>query len=444
MQTVILAGGTGRRVFPLAVEKPKPMFKILGKPLIHHVIDILKSAGLKDFIVVIGHNGEQIKDYLADGKKLGVDITYAVQKKPLGMANALETAKDLVEDNFFVVNADDIFESSLIKEMLKQFKKGDAEMVLSCKPVKETWKFGIIQIKNDKVTRLVEKPPEGQEPSNLAVIGVYIMTKRIFEYYKKIPVSDHQYEDAIQRFIQDKKIVKAVRYDGFFTGYKYPWDLFTINEYLIDVLIDKEIIEENVEMSERAHVEGNVWIRRGAKIFEGACIKGPCYIGSNSIIGNNSLIRDCSSIGDNCIVGFSSEVKHSLIGDNCWFHMNYIGDSIISDNCIFGAGTITANFRFDAKTIKVTVEGNRVDSGRNKLGAIVGDSCRTGINACLLPGVKVGPYSIVGAGVCLQEDLEPCKMIFLDKKSYVVKENGMTISPQQKRKLAKKLKEYKM
>jgi NDP-sugar pyrophosphorylase family protein len=134
MQTVILAGGSGRRVFPLAAVKPKPMFKILGKPLIHHVIEILKGAGLKDFIVVIGENGKLIKDYLADGKGLGVNIEYALQKKPLGMANALEAAKGLVEDNFLVVNADDVFESSLIKEMLNQFKKGKVEIVLSCKP----------------------------------------------------------------------------------------------------------------------------------------------------------------------------------------------------------------------------------------------------------------------------------------------------------------------
>ncbi|MEM2994917.1 MAG: sugar phosphate nucleotidyltransferase [Candidatus Bathyarchaeia archaeon] len=443
MQTVILAGGSGRRVFPLAVEKPKPMFKILGKPLIHHVIDILKNAGLTDFIVVVGRNGEQIRSYLADGEKLGVNVTYTVQKKPLGMANALETAKDLVEDNFFVVNADDIFESQLINEMLKEFRKGDAEIVLSCKPVEETWKFGIIQIENDKVTKFVEKPPKGQEPSNLAVIGVYIMTKKIFEYYKKIPVSDRQYEDAIQMFIQDKGAVKAVRYNGFFAGYKYPWDLFTINEYLMDRFVDREIIEENVEISERAHVEGKVWIRRGAKIFDGACIKGPCYIGLNSIVGNNTLIRDYASVGDNCVVGFSSEIKHSLVGDNCWFHMNYIGNSIISDNCLFGAGAVTANFRFDAKTVQVAVGKDSVDSGRNKLGAIVGDSCKIGVNACLLPGVKAGPHSIVGAGVCLQENLEPCKVIFIDKKSYLVKENTLTVSPQQRRELAEKLEEYK-
>ncbi|MDH5663615.1 MAG: sugar phosphate nucleotidyltransferase [Candidatus Bathyarchaeota archaeon] len=442
MQTVILAGGTGKRIFPLAVNKPKPMFKILGKPLIQHVIETLKKAGLKDFIVVIGHNGEQIREYLADGSKLGVNIDYTVQKEALGMANALETAKGLVEDNFFVVNADDIFESSLIKEMTKQFKEGSADIVLSCKPVEETWKFGIIRVEDDKVIDFVEKPPIGQEPSNLAVVGVYMMPKRIFDYYKKIPVSDHQYEDTIQKFIQDKNVVRAVSYDGFFAGYKYPWDLFTINKYLMDTRIKKQTIEDDVEISERTQVEGNVWIRRGTRILEGACIRGPCYIGENSFIGNNSLVWNYSSIGNNCVVGFSTEIKHSLIGDDCWFHVNYIGDSIISDNCLFGAGTITANFRFDEKNVKARIGGKKVDSGTDKLGAIVGDNCKIGINACLSPGVKIGPHSIVGPNVNLQNDLKPSKIISVDKKSYVVTENRITISSEKKRQLMKRLMKY--
>ena len=174
MQTIILAGGEGKRVFPLAVNRPKPMFKLLGKPLIHHVIDTLKAAGLKDYVVVVGHRGEQIKDYLQDGSKLGVNIDYTVQKEPRGMANALETAKDLAEDHFFVVNADDIFEAALIKQMTRQFREGNAEIVLSCKPVQETWKFGIIRVEDENVTDFVEKPPKGKEPSNLAVVGVSV------------------------------------------------------------------------------------------------------------------------------------------------------------------------------------------------------------------------------------------------------------------------------
>ncbi len=250
MQTIILAGGEGKRVFPLAANNPKPMFKLLGKPLIHHVIDTLKEAGLKDYVVVVGHKGEQIKDYLKDGSKFGVNIEYTVQNQSLGMADALKTAEELAEDNFFVVNADDIFEASLIKQMHNQFKEKEAQIILSCKPVKETWKFGIIRVEDENVTDFVEKPPKGKEPSNLAVVGVYILTKQIFDFYKKIPVSDHQYEDAILQFIKDRNIVKAVSYEGFFAGYKYPWDLFTINKHLMDNKIKQQTIKEDVKLSE--------------------------------------------------------------------------------------------------------------------------------------------------------------------------------------------------
>ena len=439
MQTIILAGGEGKRVFPLAVNRPKPMFKLLGKPLIHHVIDTLKEAGLKDYVVVVGHQGEQIKNYLKDGSKLGVNIDYTVQKEPLGMADALETAKGLAEDHFFVVNADDIFEAFLIKQMINRFREGNAEILISCKHVQETWKFGIIRVEDEKVTDFVEKPPKGKEPSNLAVVGVYILPKQIFDYYKRIPVSDHQYEDAILHFIKDGNVAKAVNYDGFFAGYKYPWDLFTINEYLMDGQLTEQTIEEGAEISERATVEGRVWIGKGTKVFEGACIRGPCYIGENCVVGGNSLVRDYSSLGRGCVVGFSTEIKHSLIGDDCWFHMNYIGDSIISSNCLFGAGTVTANFRFDEENVQVRIGDKRIDSGTNKLGAIIGDNCKTGINSCLEPGVKIGPQSMVGPNVDLQDDLEPRKIIFVDKNSYVTKENKIIVLSESKKQLMKKL-----
>jgi UDP-N-acetylglucosamine diphosphorylase/glucosamine-1-phosphate N-acetyltransferase len=439
LQTILLAGGEGKRVFPLAVNRPKPMFKLLGKPLIHHVIDTLKEAGLKDYVVVVGHQGEQIKDYLKDGSKLGVNIEYTLQKQSLGMADALKTAEKLAEDNFFVVNADDVFEASLIKQMNQQFHERDAEIVLSCKPVTETWKFGIIQVEDEQVTDFVEKPPKGKEPSNLAVVGVYILTKHIFDYYTKIPVSDHQYEDAILAFIKDRNVVKAVSYDRFFAGYKYPWDLFTINKHLMNKKLTKQTIEEDVTISEKASVEGKVWLGKGAKVFANACVKGPCYIGENSVVGNNSLVRDYTSLGRGCVVGYSTEVKHSLVGDDCWFHTNYVGDSIISDNCLFGAGTITANFRFDEKNVQVWVGDRRVDSDTNKLGAIIGDNCKTGINSCLEPGVKIGPQSMVGPNVDLQSDLEPETIIVVNKNSYVKTKNRITVSSESKEQLMKKL-----
>lgn len=440
LKAVILAGGSGKRVFPLAANRPKPMFKILGKPLIRYVIDNFMEAGIKDFIIVIGHGADMIKDYLKDGSSIGCKIEYTLQEEALGMANALGTAKDIVSDSFFVANANDIFDVSLIKTMLEKKNSTNAGIVMSCKQTDTTWKFGILGLDSDEVNTIVEKPPKGKEPSNMAVIGAYILPKEIFGYYDKVGTSDSQFEDAIQEYINDKKDVRAVEYDGFFGSFKYPWDLFSLNVHIMDSKLKEQSIAKSANISEKAIIEGDVWIGENARVFEGAVIKGPCYIGDNCIVGTNSLIWNHTSIGDNCVVGYASEIKNSVIGNKCWFHNNYIGDSIIGDNCSFGAGTITANYRFDEEVVKVNVQGNKMESGLKKLGAIIGDNCKTGINVSIIPGVKIGPNSTVGPSVNLDIDLEPNKIVFVDKKSYIVKDNMFESDPSKREELLKKLK----
>ncbi len=403
MKVVILAAGKGRRVKPLCTTKPKCMFKLLGRPILSYVIENLRSAGFKDLVIVTGFKGEVIKEYFKDGKEFGVKIEYVEQKPPFrGMGEALLAAKDLVEDKFLVVNSNDIYEQSVLDEIKRKLKK---DFLLVCREVVETWKYGIVKLDGEKVLRIVEKPPKGKEPSNLAVVGIYLLNEIIFSYLKKLPPSDHQYEDAIQALINDAFEVCALKYDGFFGSFKYPWDLFSLNKFLMDKFIKEQIIEEDVKISEKADVIGNVWIRKGTKILEGAVINGPCFIGKECLIGNNCLIRDYVSIGDACIVGYGTEIKNSIIEENCRFHRNYIGDSIIERNCLFGAGAVTANFRFDEQNIKVIVDEKKIDTGLKKLGVIMGENCKVGVNACIMPGRKVGPNSIIGPGVCLMKNL---------------------------------------
>jgi bifunctional UDP-N-acetylglucosamine pyrophosphorylase/glucosamine-1-phosphate N-acetyltransferase len=173
--------------------------------------------------------------------------------------------------------------------------------------------------------------------------------------------------------------------------------------------------------------------------MENAVIRGPVYIGANSIIGNNALVRDYSHIGSNSVVGYCTEVKHSYIGDDCWFHSNYIGDSIVDDNCSLGAGTILANFRLDEGNIRIRVGDNLVDTDYDKLGAIVGRGCRIGVNASLMPGVRVGTDTFIGPQVCLREDVEANKMI-LPEPRYEVQDSQTKLDESKRRELLDKFK----
>jgi bifunctional UDP-N-acetylglucosamine pyrophosphorylase/glucosamine-1-phosphate N-acetyltransferase len=127
------------------------------------------------------------------------------------------------------------------------------------------------------------------------------------------------------------------------------------------------------------------------------------------------------------VLGFSTEVSHCVIGDHTWTHMNFLGDSIISDNCSFGAGTITANLRFDEAEVQVQVGDNRLSAGTSHFGMIMAEDCRTGCNAVLSPGVKIGPNSVVGAGVVLKEDLLPNKVALQQKDAYRIVENKVDV-----------------
>lgn len=440
MKAVILAAGNGKRVYPLAVNKPKPMFKLLGKPLMEYVVQELADAGVKEAVCVVGHNAGQIKDYFKS-ESHGVKIEYAVQEDAKGMADALLKAeKKLGAGKFVVVNADDVFEPGLLKLMLGESKGADA--VFASKKVEETWKFGILDLDGKRVKAIIEKPDKGKEPSKNAVIGLYILDSGVFDYIKNTPASDEQYEKAVQKMIDAGRKVVAVEYKGFFGSYKLPWDLLRLNEHFLDK--QKQFIAKSAVISDKAVVKGErVHIGEGARVFENAVIEGPCYIGPNSVIGNNCLIRGHSSIGANSVMGYSTEVKYSVIGDNCWTHSAYVGDSVIGDNCSLGAGTITANYRFDEGNIKVEVLGKgRMDSGTNKLGIIMADNCKTGSNATLMPGVKVGPHSLVGPGVLLFTNLEPNKIAFQSRQVLEIKDNIIELDPEKGEKLRKNLRKY--
>jgi len=282
--------------------------------------------------------------------------------------------------------------------------------------VKDYFPGGYLVVDSKSELKLIiEKPERGKEPSNLVNILVHLHTdpKRLLEYTEATKTSrDDVYECALDAMIKDKHRIKVVPHPGFWAPIKYPWHIFPVVRRFLDQ--SQEYISPSAHISEKAIIKGKVIISDNVKVFENAVIRGPAYIGPDSIIGNNSLVRDYSHIGAHCVVGYSTEVKGSYIGDGCWFHMSYIGDSIIGESCSFGAATILSNFRFDERNISVKIEGKSIDSGLDKLGAIVGDNSKTGVNVSVIPGIKIGPNSIVGSHVCLTEDLEPDTIILAE------------------------------
>jgi len=438
MKLVFLCGGIGKRMFPLTEDKF--LFKFLGKTLLEHQIENAIKKGLKYFVIIGNQfNIDKIKDIC---KSLKANVEFVLQKEPNGMADALLCAKDLLEDEeIILVNPNDVFDNSVYKKILTEYKKSDYESYIIGYRVDSYFPGGYLEVnEKNELIRIHEKPGEGNEPSNLVniVIHLHKNTKTLFDYLENVESErDDEYEVALTEMVKDKHNIKVVDYEGFWQAIKYPWDVFGVVKYFLNNINRK--ISPKARVSKKAKIYDNVVIEGGVKVLENAVIRGPCYIGKNSVIGNNVLIWNYSHIGDNCVIGFSTEMKHSYISDNCWFHMSYVGDSIISNNCSFGAGTITANFRFDEKPIHVNIRGKKSNSNMDKLGVIMGESCKTGINSCTMPGVRVGPNSIIGPGVTLTEDLEPNRIALLRGKNYEIKDNRIKLSIEKKKELMKKL-----
>ena len=181
-----------------------------------------------------------------------------------------------------------------------------------------------------------------------------------------------------------------------------------------------------MDIRNNVSIEGPVYLGDNVKIFENTKIVGPVYIGDNTIIGNNNIIRD-SYIGKDCVTGFNTDITRSYIGDGCWFHSNYIGDSVLEGDVSLGSGSVVANLRLDEGIIGSLVKGKRITTGRNKLGACIGKHVRIGVNVSTMPGIKIGSDSMIGAGVVVDKDIPNTSFVVV-RNTYDIKPNTRSIS----------------
>jgi len=437
MKAVLLCGGVGKRMFPITEDKL--LLNFLGKPLLKHQMEKAREAGLNELIIVANpQNVERIEQIAKDVS--GVQFEVVVQENPLGIANALESASRFLSGEVVVVNPNDIFDSSAYTSLVRGGRDGGAVSYLVGYEVKDYFPGGYLVVDEGNMLRkIVEKPQKGEEPSNLVNILVHLHTdiKRLLKCVESVRTSrDDVYECALDCMVREGDKIKIVPYRDYWAAIKYPWHIFAAVRYFLDR--SKPGISPSARISSKATIEGKVVIEDNVRVLENAVIRGPAYIGAGSIIGNNALVRDYSHIGANCVVGYCTEVKNSYIGDRCWFHSNYVGDSIIADDCSFGAGTVLANFRFDEKNVKVGVGDGMIDTGLDKFGAIIGTGSKTGINASILPGIKIGPNSFVGPHVCLTKDLGPNKLAIAESR-YRVMDKDIDLGDEKKRELMKKL-----
>lgn len=435
IMVILLAAGDATRFWPIS---GKYNLYFLGKSLPDYQLEQLQRFGLTDIIIVVN---EQNISFFTSLKSKFPQLNMAIVKQTIesGMAGAVLSAKKYIQGkSILVLNQSDLFEDLIFDELLGMLKL-DNDGIMAGTMTDSDFPGGYLTLENDKVMELVEKPGINGKPSNIVkFVCDYFRTADSFiqEIERLKTSSDDRYEQALDALIKKGLAFKFMPYKGYWGYLKYPWHILNLTDYFLRQIKGRQT--EGASIDKSAKIIGNVVIDREAKIMEGAKIAGPAYIGKGSVVGNNALVRE-SIIGDRSVIGYKTEIVRSYIGANCWFHSNYIGDSVISDNVSLGAGTITANYKLDEDLIKSPIAGKMIDTGRIKLGTMIGSNVRIGVNSSLMPGIKIGKNSMVGASVMLNLDLPDDTFCSVGKLDYVMKKNKKAIYKMDRQNLLDKL-----
>jgi UDP-N-acetylglucosamine diphosphorylase/glucosamine-1-phosphate N-acetyltransferase len=404
LKAVILAAGRGERLWPLTEHGPKHLLPAGGQAILERTVSALSNAGVKDLILVVNYKAEMIRARFGEGGRFDCRIKYVPQKRIGGTADAVAAAQnDLTgEDHFLVIYGDDYYSTSAIERFVRVATRG--ETMIAAASVEDPSRFGTLEVKDGRVTDIKEKAPS--KGPGLVNAGIYNLPANAISAVAKTKQSirrELELTDSTRILIQRGEPIRIFRLEANeWAGVSYPWDLLEANRLALeaDDPIREGTIEDNVRLA------GRVIVSKGARVKSGSYLEGSVFLGEGAVVGPNAYLRSGTSLGKNVKVGAACEVKNSILMDEVKVpHLSYVGDSIIGHEASLGAGTITANLRFDEATVKSRVKGSTLSTGRKKLGAIIGDGVRTGINVSIYPGVKIGGGSWIGPGAVVREDV---------------------------------------
>ncbi len=332
MKAVILAAGQGTRLRPVTLTMPKSLVPVANRPLIAYAIEILKNGGLTEIAIVVNDLSSPICTVLGTGADYGVQLTYLVQREQLGLAHAVNVTREFVGDEpFCVYLGDNIFQDPM-EALLRGFSDSGAECVIALGEVSDPTRFGIAQITDGKIERVIEKPKE--PPSNLAIAGVYLFRKSIFDAIAQIKPSwrnELEITDAIQQLISTQADVRPYTLTGWWIDAGKPDSIILANQLVLgDLPYTPKIEDKNIVLG-TSDVSNRVIIGENSQIID-SVIRGPVIIGKNVII-KNSFVGPYTALGDNTTVE-SSEIEASIVMTNCVIRSipGRIDSSLIADN----------------------------------------------------------------------------------------------------------------
>ena len=309
MKGLILSGGKGTRLRPLTFTQAKQLVPVANKPVLFYGIEALVGAGIRDIGIIVGDTKAEIREAVGDGRRWGDDVrvSYIDQSEPLGLAHAVLIAEEFLAGEPFVMYLGDNILKSGIVSLVDSFRKRKPNALILLTPVPNPRMFGVAELENGKVVRLVEKP---QEPkSNLALVGVYMFDSHIFEAAKAIKPSrrnELEITDAIQFLVDSGYEVQPHLVSGWWKDTGKIEDILEANRLILETISGAVL----GAVDDASRISGEVIIEKGVSV-RSSTIRGPAIIGAGTEIAD-SYIGPFTSIQKNCRI-IQTEIEHSIV-----------------------------------------------------------------------------------------------------------------------------------
>ena len=367
MKAVVMAGGEGTRLRPMTASMPKPLLPVVNRPIMEHVLRLLKRHGLTDTVVTVQFLASLVRNYFGDGEELGMKLTYANEEKPLGTAGSVKNAEDaLKDDSFLVISGDALTDFDLTE--LMEFHRAKGAMVTVCLTrVPNPLEFGITILDEEgRVERFLEKPTWGQVFSDTVNTGIYVMEPEVFDYVAADTSVDWS-GDVFPQLLKEGKPIYGFVAEGYWE------DVGTHESY---VKAQADVLEGKVDVEiEGFEMAPGVWVAEGAEVDREAVLRGPLFIGDYAKVEGGVEIREHTVLGSNVVVKRGAFLHKAVIHDNV-----YVGPQSNLRGCVIGKNT------------------DVMRAARIEDGAVIGDECLIEEESIIAGNVRVYPFKTIEAG----------------------------------------------
>jgi mannose-1-phosphate guanylyltransferase/phosphomannomutase len=367
VKAVVMAGGEGTRLRPMTANQPKPLLPVVNKPIMEHVLRLLKRHGFTETVVTVQFLAALVRNYFGDGEEIGMALSYATEEMPLGTAGSVKNAQDALRDERFLVISGDALTDIDLTDLVRFHKENGALVTIGLKRVPNPLEFGIIIIDDDgRVQRFLEKPTWGQVFSDTANTGIYVMEPEVLDHVAAGESVDWS-GDVFPKLLAEGAPLYGYVADGYWE------DVGTHESYLkaqADMLSGKVDIEPD-----GFEVSPGVWVAEGAEVDSEAVLKGPLYIGDYAKVEAGAELREYTVLGSNVVVKEGAFLHRAVVHDNV-----FIGPSTNLRGCVVGKNTDV-------------MAGARIEEG-----AVIGDECVIESEAYVSSDVKVYPFKTIEAG----------------------------------------------